>query len=83
MLKDIKIIDEEGIEIKPDKDNLVVLPYGNQRIYLTEGEAKNIIRILKGQLNILEAQKIERKTGCGKHKKHITCKTGCTTGGVE
>ena len=83
MLREIKIIDDSGVEIKPEKNNLIVLPYGNQRIYLEKNEAKNIIRILQGQLNILEAEKIVRKTGDGKHKENINRKTGCSIGGTE
>ena len=83
MLREIKIIDDSGVEIKPEKNNLIVLPYGNQRIYLEKNEAKNIIRILQGQLNILEAEKIVRKTGDGKHKENINRKTGCSIGGAE
>ena len=83
MLREIKIIDDSGVEIKPEKNNLIVLPYGNQRIYLEKNEAKNIIRILQGQLNILEAEKIVRKTGDGKHKENINRKTGCSIRGAE
>ena len=82
MLREIKIIDDSGVEIKPEKNNLIVLPYGNQRIYLEKNEAKNIIRILQGQLNILEAEKIVRKTGDGKHKENINRKTGCSNRGA-
>jgi len=95
MLREIKIIDDSGVEIKPEKNNLIVLPKENNQFeFISEDQARNMLenighiltddikRIIRGQLNILEAEKIVRKTGDGKHKENINRKTGCTNRGA-
>lgn len=79
MLKDIKIIDESGIEIKPDKDRLVVIPVKGKNEFIDVEAAKDLVRIIQGQINMIEAGIIERKTGNIKHKTDINSKTGSTT----
>ena len=78
MLEEIKIIDENNIEIKPDKDNLVVVPVNNKNEFVSVEAAKDLIRVLQGQINIIEAHNVSKKR-FGKHKENIDCKTGCST----
>ena len=78
MLKEIKIIDNDGIEIKPDTDNLVVVPVKGKNEFITVEDAKDLVRVIQGQINIIEAQNVCKKR-YGKHKEDIDCKTGCST----
>lgn len=79
MLKDIVITENDETIIRPDKDNLIVLPIRDKKEFITEAEAKDIIRLLRGQLILLN---VGRK-GKGKDKIHSYRKTGCTIGGTE
>jgi hypothetical protein len=79
MVEDIKIIDDKGIIIKPDKKNLVCIPVNGRNEFVTIGDARDLIRIIQGQLNILKVQQNERKTGSCKCETHIDSKTGCST----
>lgn len=83
MLKDIIIIDDETEEeIKPDNDK-IILPYGKEKFEISVNEAKNIINILQGQLNIIEEQKklVSTKSN-DKHTTRITRETGCDIRGA-
>lgn len=74
MLRDIKIIDETGNKIEP-VNNQIVLPFGDEKKFISVEMAEDIIRILRGQINIINVS----KTGNGKHTTHIDRKTGCST----
>jgi len=76
MLDEIKILDDNENEIMPQKKNLVTIPVNGKHEFITVPEARNIIKILIGQINIIEAQKVERKTGYRKHNENINHKTG-------
>jgi hypothetical protein len=65
MLKEIKIIEKEtGAEILPEKENLVCIPINGKIEFVTIQDAQDLLKIIRGQLNIIRAQRIERKTGC-------------------
>jgi len=83
MLKEIKIIDDNENEIMIEKENLVTIPINGKNEFVSTCVAENLIKIIRGQLNILEAEKIVRKTGDGKHKENINRKTGCSIRGAE
>lgn len=83
MVKDIKIIDKNNIEINPDLNNkLVLIPVNGKQEFITTEQARVLLNIIKGQLTILEAEKVVRRTGDGKHKIHSHSKTGCSIGGT-
>ena len=82
MLREIKIIDDNENEIMIEKENLITIPVNGKNEFVSINVAKNLIKIIRGQLNILEAEKIVRKTGDGKHKENINRKTGCTNRGA-
>lgn len=74
MLKEIKIIDETGNKIEP-VNNQVVLPFGDEKKFISVETAENIIRVLRGQINIINVN----KTSGGEHTTHIDRKTGGAT----
>jgi hypothetical protein len=80
MLKEIKVIDRDGNQIIPDKkSNLITIPVNGRIEFVDVQTAKDLISIIRGQLNILEAQRIERKTGNRKHTTHIDGKENSST----
>jgi len=95
MLKEIKIIDGDEREITPTQ-KLVALPDGNGSFkFITKEEAEFLLRfpgaelnedvkrIIQGQLNIMEAQKIVNKERGRKRETNINRKTGCTVRGNQ
>jgi len=80
MVKEIKVIDKN--EIFDNKNNLVVLPYNGNNNFITVEEAQDLVSILKGQINIIEAKNVRDKSD-GKNKTGITRKTGGDAGGAE
>lgn len=69
MLKDIKIVDNSDKEIKP-KNDLVVLPFKGNNEYITYDEAKNLMRILQGQILSIEVNQHDRRASNSEHKKY-------------
>ncbi len=62
MVKDIIILDDNDNEIKPDKENLVILNVENRMYYLEQEKTKEIINSLQGQL-LLIAEMEKKKDG--------------------
>lgn len=96
MLKEIKIIDKSENEILPDKENLIALPKNDGGYeFITKDNAENMLknldtvltddvkRIIKGQLLLLEAEKVVSKTSSRKRKTDINRKTGGDVGSTE
>lgn len=73
MVKEIKIVDENNNEIKPT-NNVCVLPVNGKHEFINIEQAENIIRILRGQINIIKAGNVDRKRK-GEYSDNITRKT--------
>ena len=64
MLEEIKIVDKDNIEIKPDKDDQIVIPVGDKKEFVSVAQAEEIERLIRAQLNLIKVRKHgNRKTG--------------------
>lgn len=81
MVKEIKVIDENNNEIK-QVGNVCVLPVNGKQEFINVEQAENIIRILRGQINIIKAGNVSRRRK-GEDTGNITRKTCGTDRGAE
>ena len=66
MLEKIKIVDKDNIEIKPDKNDQIVIPFGDKKKFVSVEQAEQIARLIRTQINLVKARKHgNRKTGHG------------------
>lgn len=72
MLKDIKIVDDSDNEIKP-KNDLVAFRYKGNTEFIPYEEAKQLVRLLQGQIYCIEAKQIDGGASHSKHKEYNNC----------
>lgn len=78
MLKEIKIIDDDGKEIKSDKNDLVIIPLETGNVFVSYEKAKEIHKIIEGQLLLIEENNVGSESSV-KYKNNPERKTGSAT----